>query len=53
MVQVYLTDALEEPGVQSYVVGMLCQDGLHLLCQSIHLVIGLCTQQVEEYRADT
>ena len=53
MMQVYLADALKELGVQSYVVGVLCQDGLHLLCQRIHLVIGLCTQQVEEYRADT
>ena len=49
--QVYLSDALKEPGVQSHVVGMLCQQGLHLLCQSVHLVVGLSTEQVEEYGA--
>ena len=42
MVQVYLADALEQPWVQPYVVGVLCQYGLHLLRQGVHLVIGLC-----------
>ena len=29
---------------------MLCQDGLHLLRQCIHLIVGLGTHQIEEYR---
>ena len=49
---VYILDTLEQARIQSHIIGMLCQDGLHLLCQSIHLVIGLSRQQVEEHRAD-
>ena len=45
---VYEFDALKQPGVQSHVVGVLSQDGLYLLCQSIHLVVRFCTQQIEE-----
>ena len=50
MVQVNLSDTFEESWVEAYVVGMLGQQGLHLLRQGIHLVVGLGTQQVEEYR---
>ena len=50
MVQVYLTDTLKESGIQTHVVGMLGEDGLHLLGQRIHLVVGFCAEQVEEYR---
>ena len=51
VVQVYLADSLKQAWVQPYIVGMLCQDGLYLLCQRIHLVVGLSTQQVEEHGA--
>ena len=49
MVPVYVLDALKESGVEPHVVGMLRQYGLYLLCQSIHLVVSLCRQQVEEH----
>ena len=45
---VYIFDFLKEPFVQPYVVGVLGQDGLHLLCQGVHLVVGLGAEQVEE-----
>ena len=50
MVQVNLSDAFEKFRVQPYIVGVLCQDRLQLLCQRIHLVVRLCTEQVEEHR---
>ena len=50
---VYVFDALKKPFVETDIVGVLRQDGTHLLCQSIHLVGGLCRQQVEEHAADT
>ena len=49
MMPVDILDALKQPGIQPDVVGMLGQDGLHLLCQGIHFVVGLSTQQVEEH----
>ena len=50
VVQVYVAYALKQARVQSYVVRMLRQHGLHPLRQSIHVVISLCRQQVEEHR---
>ena len=50
MMQVYLTDAFKEFRIQPHVIGVLRQDGLYLLRQSIHLVVGLGTEQVEEHR---
>ena len=50
MVAVYVLDALKEPLVQSDVVGVLGQDGLYLLGQGIHLVVGLGREEVEEHR---
>ena len=32
---------------------MLCQYRAQLLCQLIHLVVGLCRQQIEEYARGT
>ena len=42
-------DAFEEAFVETKVIGMLRQNGAHLLCQRIHIVIGLGRQQVEEH----
>ena len=50
VMQVYLTDALKQLRVQSHIIGMLRQDRLHLLCQCVHLVVRLGTEQVEEHR---
>ena len=52
MVQVNGLDALKQPWVQPHVVGVFRQNGLNLLCQGVHLVVGLCRQQVEEYGRD-
>ena len=53
VVTMHVLDALKQPLVQPYVVGVLRQDGRHLLCQRIHLVVGLRTQQVEEHARRT
>ena len=37
--------------VQQDVVGMFRQYRWHFLCQLVHLVVGFCTQQVEEHIA--
>ena len=50
---VYVFDAFKEAFVQTDIVGVLRQNGTHLLCQSVHLVGSLCRQQVEEHAADT
>ena len=50
VVQMHVAHPLEQPGVEPHVVGVLCQDGLYLLGQCVHLVVGLGTEQVEEYR---
>ena len=39
--------------VEADIIGMFRQDGTHLLSQSIHIIIGLCREEVEEYCADT
>ena len=49
----HILDTLKQPLVKTDIVGVLCQHGTHLLCQSVHLVGGLCRQQVEEHAADT
>ena len=49
MVAVHVLDALKQPLVQPYVVGMLGQDGRHLLRQGVHVVVRLGRQQVEEH----
>ena len=46
MVTVHIFDTFEQFLVQSHIVGMLRQDGAHLLCQCIQLVIGLSRKQV-------
>ena len=51
VVQMHVAYPLKQPWVQPYVVGVLRQDGLHLLSQCVHLVVRLCRQQVEEHRA--
>ena len=51
MVLVDIFDALEELRVQADVVGMAGEDRTHLLCQGLHFVVALSTQQVEEHRA--
>ena len=50
MMQMHLTDTLKQAGIEAHVVGVLCQNGLQLLCQRIHLVVGFSRQQVEEHR---
>ena len=45
----YILNAFKQFLVQSDIVGMLCQDGLYLLCQRIHLIVRLSTHQVEEH----
>ena len=45
-------DALEVAFVEHDVLGVLREQGLHLLCQRIHLVVGMGTEQVEERRGD-
>ena len=47
--QVYIADTFKQTRIQTYVVRMLCQYGLHLLSQCIHVVVGLGRQQIEEY----
>ena len=37
--------------VEHHVVGMLCQHRLQLLCQCVHIIVGLGTKQIEEYSA--
>ena len=53
VVTMHILDTLKQLLVQSYVIGMLRQYGLHLLSQSVHLVVGLSTQQVKKHRRHT
>ena len=53
VVQVNVFHTLEKALVQPYVVSMLCQDGLHLLGQGLHFIVGLGAEQVEEHRRYT
>ena len=48
MVTVYVLHTPKEFFVEAHIIGMLREDGLHLLCQGVHLVVGLGTQQIEE-----
>ena len=50
VMQVHLANALKQLWVQPHVVGVFGQYRLHLLCQRVHVVVGLSRQQVEEYR---
>ena len=50
VMSVHCLVSLEELFVESHIVGMLCEDGLYLLSQRIHLVVGLGAKQVEEHR---
>ena len=52
VVVVYRLYPLEEFLVESHVVGVFRQYRLHLLCQGVHLVVGLRTEQVEEHRGN-
>ena len=47
---VNIFDAFKQPFVQADVIGMLCQQRTHLLCQLVHGVIRLSRQQIEEHR---
>ena len=49
VVPVHGLDALKQLAVEPHVVGMFRQYGLQLLGQCIHLVVGFCTQQIEEH----
>ena len=49
MMVVDVLDACKKTAVQSYVVGMLCQDGAHLLSQRVEVVVGLGAQHVREH----
>ena len=49
VVTVYGLYALKQLFVEPHIVGVLGQYGLHLLCQSVHLVVGLRTQQIEKH----
>ena len=48
VVVVYGLDAQPEVGVEHHAVAVLGQDGGHLLCQGVHLVVGVGTDEVEE-----
>ena len=52
MMAVHMLHPLEELGVQTNVVSMLCQDGLQFLCKGVHIVVSFGREQVEEHRAD-
>ena len=41
--------ALKKFLIQSDIVGMLSQYRTHLLCQRIHIVVGLSRQQIKEH----
>ena len=41
-------DALEVSAVEHDIVGVLGEDGRQLLCQRVHIVVGLGREQVEE-----
>ena len=50
MVPVHGLYTLKQALVQAHVVGVLCQYGLYLLCQSVHFFVCLRAQKVEEHR---
>ena len=51
VVAVHILDALKEFLIEADVVGMLREDGTHLLGQRVHLVVRLGREQVEEHGA--
>ena len=53
VVTMHIFDALKEFLIETDIIGMFRQNRTHLLRQGIHLVVGLCREQVEEYGADT
>ena len=48
MMAMHMFHTCKEFLIEAHIIGMFCQDGLHLLCQGVHLVVGLSTQQIEE-----
>ena len=48
VVTMYILDTLKQLFIQADVIGMLRQYRTHLLCQGIHLVVGLCREQIKE-----
>ena len=53
MMAMHILHTLEELLVEAHVVGMLRQDGAHLLCQGVHLVVGLGREEIEEHGRHT
>ena len=49
VMMIHILDTFEEPFVQSDIIGMLGEYRTQFLCQGIHLVVGVSTQQIEEY----
>ena len=49
----HILDTLKQPLVKTDIIGMFRQDRAHLLCQSVHLIVGLCRKQIEEHRRHT
>ena len=45
-------DAFEETAVEPNVIGMLGQDGLHLLRQGVHFIISLSREHIEKHVRD-
>ena len=50
VMQVHVLNAFKQFLVQTYIVGMLGQYRTHLLCQRIHIVVGLGRQKIKEHR---
>ena len=53
MMTMHIFDTLKQALVKTDIIGMFRQDRAHLLCQSVHLVIGLCREQIEKHRRHT
>ena len=48
MVFVHVLNAFEKPFVQPHVVGVLGENGAHLLCQRIEFVVGFCAEHARK-----